>query len=390
MVNGLYVPFTDSATAFGVSPHSLVLSSHGSAGKAKWFLSLLFLLVESVGFGQTIVDSCFSSAGPSPGFVSSSDLANLGSTQADLLQWDGTSWIGALPTADLTIPPPSNGAGCRAIFIGNATTWTTGGEGFGLRLDTTLVAGQTYSFAFNYVSQGFGSDAAFSPSIYTGYLPGLYYYVGDLPAVGNTWTTNSISFTATPEQAAHNWLMVTTAPEGSSGLINSFCQNCNDTSLVNCSIDLGGDRTLCEGNTLLLHASTPDATYLWQDNSTDPTFNVTEDGTYWVRVTRSNCSEVDTVHVAFKNCNLTLDLPNVFTPNQDGQNDLFVPISTQGIVSVHTTIRNRWGQVIFETDRLTIGWDGKDAPEGTYFWIASYVDVEGNSKVAKGYVALLR
>ena len=351
---------------------------------------LFVLLISPTCFGQGIIDSCFSSVNPSIDFYSSTDLANLGPTQADLLEWNGSSWIGGWPAAELTIPPPSNAAGCRAIFIGSATTWTTGGEGFGLRLNAPLIAGQAYSFVFNYVSHGLGSTGAFSPGIYTGYLPDLNFHVGDLPASGNTWTTNTFSFTATPAQAGHTWIMVTTTPDGSSGLIDSFCQDCNDTTLVNCDIDLGGDRNLCEGSTLLLDATTPDATYLWQDNSTDPMFNVSGPGTYWVMVTRSNCSEVDSVHVAYKDCSAPLEMPNVFTPNQDGNNDLFTPISNKGILSMRTTIRNRWGQVIYETDRPTIGWDGKDAPEGTYFWIASYVDVEGNRKNAEGHVTLLR
>ena len=336
------------------------------------------------------MDSCFSSASPSTNFVSSPDLANLASNQADLLEWNGTSWSGSWPGALLSIPPPSNTAGCRAIFIGNATTWTPGGEGFGMRLSSPLLAGQAYSFTFTYVSHGFGSTGSFSPHVSTNTAPSIGAPIGDLPPAGPTWTTDTFSFTATPQQAGHTWLILTTAPDGSSGIIDSFCRNCNDTTLANCAINLGGDRSLCVGETVLLDATTADATYLWQDNSTDPTFSVSEQGTYWVRVTKSNCTAMDSVHIAFNVCLVPLELPNVFTPNQDGQNDLLVPLSTQGIVSMQTTIRNRWGQVVYATDIPSIRWDGHGAPEGTYFWVVSYVDVEGNRKSAEGYVTLLR
>ncbi len=191
-------------------------------------------------------------------------------------------------------------------------------------------------------------------------------------------------------QAGHTWLMATTAPNGSSGLIDAFCRDCTDTTLISCDINLGGDRTICEGATVLLNATTPNATYLWQDNSTGPTFTVSQQGTYSVRVTRANCSATDSVQITFRECSAPLEMPNVFTPNRDGRNDLFTPISDRGIASMHTTIRNRWGQVIYETDLPSIGWNGKDAPEGTYFWIASYVDVDGDRKSVEGYVTLLR
>ncbi len=76
-----------------------------------------------------------------------------------------------------------------------------------------------------------------------------------------------------------------------------FPQDCNDTCYLfatGCvletptggtggSISLGNDTTMC-GGSLTLNATTPSATYLWQDGSTGPTFNVTASGTYWVEV----------------------------------------------------------------------------------------------------------
>lgn len=47
-------------------------------------------------------------------------------------------------------------------------------------------------------------------------------------------------------------------------------------------------------------------------------------------------------------------MPNIFTPNNDGINDLFVPVISIGIVSMNTTIYNRWGNKIFETTELQI------------------------------------
>ena len=70
-------------------------------------------------------------------------------------------------------------------------------------------------------------------------------------------------------------------------------------------------------------------------------------------------------------------LPNVFTPNGDGYNDVFEPKVTglDLIVSAKTVIFNRWGNVLCDTDDPLIRWDGKskqtkmDCPPGTYFYV---------------------
>lgn len=63
------------------------------------------------------------------------------------------------------------------------------------------------------------------------------------------------------------------------------------------SIDLGNDTTVCNGQGLVLDATTPEATYLWQDSSTGPSFMVSESGEYWVEVT-TDCGVVtDTIEV---------------------------------------------------------------------------------------------
>lgn len=70
-------------------------------------------------------------------------------------------------------------------------------------------------------------------------------------------------------------------------------------------------------------------------------------------------------------------LPNVFTPNGDGYNDIFEPKVTGAdlIVSAKTVIFNRWGNILCDTDDPLIQWDGKskqtmmDCPPGTYFYV---------------------
>ncbi|MBK7761893.1 MAG: gliding motility-associated C-terminal domain-containing protein [Bacteroidetes bacterium] len=65
------------------------------------------------------------------------------------------------------------------------------------------------------------------------------------------------------------------------------------------TINLGNDKTLCEGESLLLDASSASGSYQWQDNSSNPTFLVSQTGSYWVAVSSNNCTRVDTIHVLF-------------------------------------------------------------------------------------------
>ena len=64
-------------------------------------------------------------------------------------------------------------------------------------------------------------------------------------------------------------------------------------------VDLGPDQNLCEGSSVLLDATFPGAVYTWQDGSSDPTFSVTETGTYFVTVDLNGCMASDTVFVEF-------------------------------------------------------------------------------------------
>jgi gliding motility-associated-like protein len=65
------------------------------------------------------------------------------------------------------------------------------------------------------------------------------------------------------------------------------------------TLDLGADRTACAGENVVLNATTPGATYVWQDGSTDPTLTVTSAGTFSAVITVNGCTATDAVDVAF-------------------------------------------------------------------------------------------
>ncbi len=82
---------------------------------------------------------------------------------------------------------------------------------------------------------------------------------------------------------------------------NGFPDTCVNSVYIypNPNINLGIDSTLCQGEILTLNASTPDALYLWQDNSSDSIFTISQQGVYWVQVTAYNCITSDTLIINY-------------------------------------------------------------------------------------------
>ena len=155
------------------------------------------------------------------------------------------------------------------------------------------------------------------------------------------------------------------------------CGKTNDTFFVKYypdpTVNLGNDTILCFGDQLILNASNDHSTYLWQDNSTEPTYSVSNSGTYWVRVTNKCVSVTDTINVKYRDCNCLLHIPNAFTPGSDGLNDKFLPVSNCSFNVYTLKIFNRWGEQIFISTDINFGWDGtfkgKNAPIGVYYGV---------------------
>jgi gliding motility-associated-like protein len=91
---------------------------------------------------------------------------------------------------------------------------------------------------------------------------------------------------------------------------------------------------------------------------------------------------------------INIYVPRVFTPNNDGTNDILKPILV-GIAQFHYfSIYNRWGNLIFTTQDPNQGWDGTfrgvPQPVETYLWIGEGIDTNGKKIVQRGMVSLVR
>ncbi len=91
-----------------------------------------------------------------------------------------------------------------------------------------------------------------------------------------------------------------------------------------------------------------------------------------------------------------LEVPNVFTPNGDGSNDVFF-LKVQNVGDINAKVFDRWGNQVYETNSNTgnIEWDGKnmsgkDAAAGTYFYIIKATGKDGTEYEKKGNVSIYR
>jgi gliding motility-associated-like protein len=112
---------------------------------------------------------------------------------------------------------------------------------------------------------------------------------------------------------------------------------------------------------------------------------------------------IDDVYVGLTSCDTILltpptessfTIPNVFTPNGDGINDVFV-IQSTSIESLSCEIFNRWGVKVATISRIGESWDGRttsgqEAIEGVYYYVITARDGAGNEIRKAGYVQLFR
>lgn len=157
-------------------------------------------------------------------------------------------------------------------------------------------------------------------------------------------------------------------------------------------LDLGPDTLICAGTTIALHVPGWFSNPQWSDGSTSQGLLVSSTGTYTVHATDLHgCSVTDARVVTVEDCNTSL--PNIISPNGDGNNDLFVIDSAGG--HVRLTIFNRWGSIVTELNGSVVEWNGTNAnseavPDGVYFYELDKVPVVGKAIRQTGYLHLMR
>ncbi len=173
-------------------------------------------------------------------------------------------------------------------------------------------------------------------------------------------------------------------------------------------VDAGKDDTIMAGTSVVLIATSSDfVSFLWSPETTlsctsctAPSASPRVTTTYKVIATSDKgCRAYDSVTIHLMCDNSQVFIPNTFTPNNDGQNDVFYPRG-EGMKSITSfRIYNRWGELVFERRGFQLndassGWDGtsKGATLGSDIFIYSIEGIcdSGETLIWKGDVTLLR
>ena len=160
------------------------------------------------------------------------------------------------------------------------------------------------------------------------------------------------------------------------------------------AVDLGGSRQVC-GDSLVLNPYISNAHFHWSDNSTDSTLTAFSSGAYSVTVTNGCGSGNAQVNLDFLVNQCALLVPTAFSPNGDGKNDIFRSISYCSIRNFSINVYNRWGELVYQSDDITVGWDGtfkeRPQPVGVYTYNIEYFNhCKGTMDKKSGNITLIR
>jgi gliding motility-associated-like protein len=119
----------------------------------------------------------------------------------------------------------------------------------------------------------------------------------------------------------------------------------------------------------------------------------TQTGVYpltYSAITAEGCTDFrrDSIYVYD---DLAVYVPTAFSPNEDGINEIFIPVTT-GFDSTqyNFTLYNRWGQLIFESNSPGEGWEGKNGIQDVYIWKLTGRSNMGVDHSFSGYTTLIR
>ncbi|MBE9663602.1 gliding motility-associated C-terminal domain-containing protein [Mucilaginibacter myungsuensis] len=124
-------------------------------------------------------------------------------------------------------------------------------------------------------------------------------------------------------------------------------------------------------------------------------FNIIDTGSHTFSILKpGGCLlKTEIVNIIKSECQ-TVFFPNTFTPNNDGVNDVFRPNEGTVVANLQLNIYNRLGAMIYTSNKAANGWDGqyqgKAAPAGVYYWIATYINDDGLNTTQNGSITLIR
>lgn len=156
---------------------------------------------------------------------------------------------------------------------------------------------------------------------------------------------------------------------------------------------------LCAGEELTVYASSEESELTWSNGISGSTNTLNNyEGELWVYAENQCGRDSGVVMVNQEDCYCHLVFPTGFSPNYDLHNGVYRPVwDCSKLTSYDLSIYNRWGELIFQTNRIEEAWDGKindvQAPTGLYLRVCSYSGfIDGRKRYVRdnGTLMLLR
>ena len=205
-----------------------------------------------------------------------------------------------------------------------------------------------------------------------------------------TWSTNASGNTITVTSPGPYWLAVKDV---------NGCRGSDTTripSIENPPRDfLANDTSICRYSTIVLQSNASFVHYRWNTGSVSPSIHAKEPGTYWLEATSANtCRGRDSIVVKINDCLEGLFVPTAFTPNNNGSNDVLTPLLFGDVQSFNFQVYNRWGQLVFETTKRGVGWNGehrgKSQDTNLFVWKCTYQLTGGKVERKSGTVLVVK
>jgi len=185
---------------------------------------------------------------------------------------------------------------------------------------------------------------------------------------------------------------------------------CGDTATTEISIYDSPDATAYATDETCIDANdgiawvevtggTPPYAYLWSTYHTLDSIANLAPGEYYVTATDfHNCSDKDTVLIkpGTEDCYIThIYVPNIFSPNDKGNpENEHLRVYGKGIKTIDFILFDRWGNEVFHSTDINMGWDGtykgEPALTGDYTYVIKVDYLNGNNETLKGHIYLLR
>jgi gliding motility-associated-like protein len=201
------------------------------------------------------------------------------------------------------------------------------------------------------------------------------------------WNTGKRTDSIKVSSAGEYWVMAS----------NQRCQASDTTYVVEIEIpdfEIDTIGELCQDGSMELYVDLDmeNLSYRWTTGDTTDRIIISQNGVYGITVSYSGCTVLQNFTAE---CPCGFWIPNTFTPNGDGNNEVFIPVPKSELNSFSMNIYDRWGNLIFHTDTLK-PWDGTNngnyAKTDVYTYVINYSCLSSPNKKRReqGEITLLR